>query len=364
MSEIKVKIVDDQEAKGVQQVEAELLEKHNEKLNEENTTAEVDAVSEPETDTQVEDGIKDTDVLSFIKEKYDREFNSIDDMFTDNSGANEELPQDVADFYKYKQDTGRGIDDYVKLNQDFNEADPNEVLANYWADTKPHLDNEDIEFELDDNFGYNEEDDDDRDIKQKKIAKKEELAKAIKYFDDQKSQYQNPVESTGLGLSEDEQSNYDAYKKNVQDQETMNKQNEDRSKYFSKKTDELFNDKFEGFKFKIADNDFVYKPAEAEKLKETQSNINNFVNMHLNEDGYLKDVNAYHKSLAIAMNPESFANYFYEQGKSHAITTSAKQAKNIDMAIRSAPETSTKGGVKIKAIPTSHGNGLRIRSKK
>lgn len=358
MGEFKVKILDEEDSKGVQEVEKELLDKHEEKQNEE-IVAEVDATPEA-----IEEGIKDTDVLSFIKEKYDREFNSIDDMFTDNSSTNEELPQDVADFYQYKQDTGRGIDDYVKLNQNFNEADPNKVLASYWADTKPHLDNEDIEFELDDNFGYNEEDDDDREIKQKQIAKKAELAKAIKHFEDQKSKYRSPIESMGLGLSDDEKSNYDAYKKNVQDQEDVNKQNEDRSKYFNKKTNELFDDKFEGFKFKISDNDFVYKPAETEKLKETQSNINNFINMHLNEDGYLKDVNAYHKSLAIAMNPESFAKYFYEQGKSQAITNSAKESKNIDMGVRSAPETSTKGGVKIKAIQTSHGNGLRIRSKK
>jgi len=361
MEEIKVKAVEAVEEKGVQQVEQELLDKYNESQSEkteqtENNTEEVS--SEPQ-----EEGVNDTNVLSYIKNKYDKDISSIDELFAQKEVSGD-LPEDVAAFYEYKKETGRGINDFVKLNTNYDDADPDTLLAEYYLATKPHLDNEDVQFEIEHKFSYDEDGDEDWEKKEKKIAKKEELAKAREYFEDQKSKYKAPVESTGPWSSDEDKKNYESYKKYNQDQESMKQESQKRSEFFTQKTDELFNEKFEGFKFNVNDNEYVYKPTDAEKLKETQSDINNFIGMHLNEDGYVKDVNEYHKSLAVAMNPQAFAKYFYEQGKSDAVTDSAKKAKNIDMGIRTAPESRTTGGMKIQAVPTTHGNGLKIRSKK
>jgi hypothetical protein len=361
MAEFKVKHVEEVEEKGVQQVEQELLDKHNKEVEEQNTQTQEDLQNEGEPEGDLEIG--EENIISYIKERYDKDITSVDELFSQKE-QNEELPEDVATFLKYKKETGRGLNDFISLNKNYDEVPEDQLLAEYYLDTQPHLDKDDVAFKLNNSFGtdeYSEE----AEIKSKQIAKKEELAKARKYFNDQKSQYQTPVESTGPWVSEEDKKNYEAYKTKSQENEDSLELGKKKSAFFSEKTNELFNDSFEGFKFNVNDSEYVYKPAEASKLKETQSDINNFIGMHLNEDGYVADAESYHKSLAVAMNPEAFAKYFYEQGKADAVTEDAKKSKNIDMGkVRSAPETVSSGGMKITAVDNSHGNGLKIRSKK
>jgi hypothetical protein len=361
MEGFTVKHVQEVEEKGVQQVEQELLDKHNKDLENQNNEVqdELKKESEPQEDLK----IGEENIISYIKERYDKDITSVDELFSQKE-QNEELPEDVATFLKYKKETGRGLNDFMSLNKNYDEVPEDQLLAEYYLDKNPHLDKDDVDFKLKDSFGtdeYSEE----SDVKSKQIAKKEELAKARKYFNDQKSQYQTPVESTEPWVSEEDKKNYEAYKNKSQEDESYLEDSKKKSAFFSEKTNELFNDSFEGFKFNVNDNEYVYKPAEASKLKETQSDINNFIGMHLNEDGYVADAESYHKSLAVAMNPESFAKYFYEQGKADAVTDDAKKSKNIDMGnVRSAPETVSTGGMKITSVDSSHGNGLKIRSKK
>lgn len=361
MEGFTVKHVQEVEEKGVQQVEQELLDKHNKDLENQNNEVqdELKKESEPQEDLK----IGEENIISYIKERYDKDITSVDELFSQKE-QNEELPEDVATFLKYKKETGRGLNDFMSLNKNYDEVPEDQLLAEYYLDKNPHLDKDDVDFKLKDSFGtdeYSEE----SDVKSKQIAKKEELAKARKYFNDQKSQYQTPVESTEPWVSEEDKKTYEAYKNKSQEDESYLEDSKKKSAFFSEKTNELFNDSFEGFKFNVNDNEYVYKPAEASKLKETQSDINNFIGMHLNEDGYVADAESYHKSLAVAMNPESFAKYFYEQGKADAVTDDAKKSKNIDMGnVRSAPETVSTGGMKITSVDSSHGNGLKIRSKK
>ncbi len=361
MEGFTVKHVQEVEEKGVQQIEQELLDKHNKEL--ENQNNEVQDQLKKETEPQEDLKIGEENIISYIKERYDKDIASVDELFSQKE-QNEELPEDVARFLKYKKETGRGLNDFMSLNKNYDEVPEDQLLAEYYLDTNPHLDKDDVDFKLKNNFEtdeYSEE----SEIKSKQIAKKEELAKARKYFNDQKSQYQTPVESTEPWVSEEDKKNYEAYKNKSQEDESYLEDSKKKSAFFSEKTNELFNDSFEGFKFNVNDNEYVYKPAEASKLKETQSDINNFIGMHLNEDGYVADAESYHKSLAVAMNPESFAKYFYEQGKADAVTDDAKKSKNIDMGnVRSAPETVSSGGMKITAVDSSHGNGLKIRSNK
>ncbi len=381
MSELKVKEVSNVPEKSKAEIEQELLQKHEEQFEDGAPKEETTIVAEEEIKTEEpkeevkseekieEEVVKedyqigDEDVLSFIKNRYSKEINSLDDLF-EQKESNEELPEDVSAYLKFKKETGRGFQDFVNLNKDYDSMDNDQLLAEYWSQSKPHLDAEDIQFELDNRFGYDEDLADDKEKRQINIAKKEELVKAKKYLNNQKEQYGVPLESSSSFVSQDEQSDYEAYKKYVQESNSMQEQNVKRQEYFTKKTNELFSTDFKGFGFKVGEKEMVFNPGNVDKMKTTQSDITNFINSHVNEDGFIKDAAAYHKSLAVAMNSESFAKFFYEQGKADAVSDITKESKNVDMPVRKAPESISKGGFSVTAVGNDHGSGLRIRSKK
>lgn len=355
--EIKVRAVEDVEEKSVQEVEQELIQKHEEKLNTEveETKVEETKVEEPRFDDQ--------DVLSFIKEKYNREFKSMDELFVEPEPKEVELPEDVSAFMKFKQETGRGLNDYVKLNQDYDSMDDNTILKSYYAQTEEGLDSEDIDLLIEDNFKYDEDIDDESDVKRKKLSMKKELAKAKKYLNEQKQKYSTPLESRATGLSEEDKKGLEEYQQYIKDSKSVQEQNEKLAKWFDDQTNKVFND-FKGFDFKIEDKAFSYAPSEAAKLKEDQSSLNNFVSKFLNKDGMLEDAAGYHRALAVAMNPEKFAKFFYEQGKAEAVEDVSKKSKNIQMDTRQAPAQMSTTGFKVKAMNPSSGRGLKIKSYK
>ncbi len=360
------------EQKSVQEVESELLQKHDEKLNEElKSSSEKVNVSEPnsveqktiEEEVKTDSELKEEDVLKYIGKRYGKEINSIDDLVTERE-VKEDLPDDVAAYLKYKKDTGRGVEDYVKLNQDFEEMNPDVLLAEYFLATDEAIDPEDVESLMED-YIYDEDIDDDSAIKKKKLAKKRIVKKATKYFNDQKETYKQPLESRVSGVSEDDKKQLAEYKQYVNDAATTSELNERKRDWFTKKSDEVFSSEFKGFEFNLGENNITYKPADVDSLKKSQSNIMNFVDKYLDDDGMMKNVGEYHKALSLAMNPDKFAQFFYEQGKSEAIEGDARKTKNINMGLRNAPEiTSTKGGMKIRTVNSDSGRSLRIKSSK
>jgi len=371
--EIKVKEVGVVEEKSVQQVEQELLEKHEEKLNEEvesEETTEVVAQKETESvETEVEtqentaqsSELNEESVLSFIKNKYGREINSLDELTA--AKESEEMPEDVAAYYKYKKETGRGIDDYVRLNKDFNELNPDTLLREYLSATEEGLDSEDIDMLMDD-YTFDEELDDDADIKKIKIARKKTIAKAKKYFNEQKEKYRVPLESSRSSISESEAKDLEAYKQYIESSKTYEEELQRKRDWFFKKTDNVFGSEFKGFEFTLDDKKVTYSPGDATELKKAQSDPNNFIGKFLNEDGLIEDAVGYHKALSIAMNPDKFAKFFYEQGKAEATDDVMRKTKNINMSERKTPEVTSKGGMQIKSLGNDSGRGLKIRSKK
>ena len=307
--------------------------------------------------------LTDDSVLSYIKDRYDKDINNLNDLF-DERESNDDLPEDVNAFLKFKKETGRGIEDFIAVNKDYDKANPDDLLYDYWKQTKPHLDNEDIDFELDSKFGFDEEIDEDDEVRRRKIAKKEELVKAKEYFGKQKEQYHMPLESRADGVPDADKEGYEAYRKYVEESKGLQDVSEKKRKIFEEETGKVFNKDFEGFKFAVEGKDLLYKPAEADKLRDSQSDINNFITSHLDDEGVIKDAAAYHRSIAVATNPESFAKFFYEQGKSDAVDDYSKESKNIDMNVRSAPEALSKGGFKVTALSEDYGNRLRIKSPK
>ena len=237
------------------------------------------------------------------------------------------------------------------------------MLREYLSATEEGLDSEDIDMLMED-YSYDEDVDDDADIKKIKIARKKTIAKAKKYFNEQKEKYRVPLESSGSSISESEAKDLEAYKQYIESSKTYEEELQRKRDWFFKKTDNVFGSEFKGFEFTLDDKKVTYSPGDATELKKAQSEPNNFIGKFLNEDGLIEDAVGYHKALSIAMNPDKFAKFFYEQGKAEATDDVMRKTKNINMSERKTPEVTSKGGMQIKSLGNDSGRGLKIRSKK
>jgi hypothetical protein len=358
--EFKVRALDIIEPKSVQEVEKELIEKHEESLSQE--SSQTDYSNSTETTTSAaEVTLKDEDVLSYIGKRYNKQINSLDDLVSERQDA-EPLPEDVAAYLKYKKDTGRGFEDFLKLKKDFDEMNPDQLLKEYLTATQEGLDSDDIEALMDD-YRFDEELDDESTVKKAKIAKKKVLAEAKKYFNSQKEKYKMPLESSTAFISDEEKEIYESYKQYTQQARTIEEENNRKRQWFDQKTNEVFGGEFKGFEFNINDKKFTFAPGDANELKKMQSTPQNFINKFLDEKGLIKDAQGYHKSLSVAMNPERFAKFFYEQGLADATDDVTRKIKNINMSERKAPEIGkAAGGFQVKAVNPDSGKNLKIRS--
>ena len=381
--DIKVREVEAEE-KSSQEIEQELLNKHEEKQQSETEqeSIEVKAV-EPEAEVEVQEDntqeeapveevveeqppeieapteLNEDEVLSYIGKRYGKEINSIDELVSQREES-EPLPEDVASYLKYKKETGRGFNDFAKLQKDYTDLSPDALLREYYSITEEGLDSEDIDLLMED-FDFDEEIHEPTEIKKIKLAKKKEIAKAKKFLKQQQEQYKQPLESreSSASANNDELIEYRQYLESAKTQEEQANQ---KRNWFVKKSDQVFNTEFKGFKFNVGDNDVVYTPGSASELKKAQETPLNFVNKFLDSNGFLNDAEGYHRSLAIAMNPEKFAQFFYEQGKSQATDDVIRKTKNINMSERTAPEVSAKSGLQVKAVSQPSSKGLRIKS--
>ena len=383
--EIKVREVNDVESKSVQEVENELLEKHEtqqklefddvEKVKPEipkgDDKIDLSKTKEPvqekeevlekvEEPTKEPYQLKEEDILSFIGERYGKEINSIEELMSAREKS-EELPEDVAAYFKYKKETGRSLEDYVKLQQDFSKLDPDSLLKEYLTITEEGLDPEDIDSIMED-YIYDEDLDDESVIKKTRLAKKKIIAQAKRFFNEQQEVYKQPLESRESSASQNEE--FKAYKQYVNEAKTQQEESNRKADWFSKKSDDLFGSEFKGFKFNVDDNELLFSPGNASELRKAQDTPMNFVNKFLDDSGMLNNAEGYHRSLAIAMNPDKFASFFYEQGKSNATEDVIRKTKNINMTERTAPEVSTKGGFQVKSVSQPSSRGLRIKSVK
>jgi hypothetical protein len=357
--EFKVKEVSGIVEKSAAQIEEELLNKHEEQFN---NVPPVDTppIDEPLVETPID--LKEEDVLSYLGKRYNKEINSFDELMAERKEA-EELPEDVGAFLKYKRETGRGIQDYLKLQEDFDTMNPDVLLKQYFKDTEIGLDDDDIDALMEE-FKYDEDFDDDSHVKKAKIAKKKVIAKAKEHFNSQKEKYKQPLESSGSAIPNAEKEEFEAYKQYIQQAKNQEEDQNRKRDWFLKKTDDVFSQEFKGFEFNIDDKKVVFSPGDTAELKKLQSNPANFINKYLDESGMVSDAAGYHRSLAIAMNPEKFAKFFYEQGQADATEDVTKKIKNINMSERRAPEATVKGGMQVRQVNPDAGRGLKIKSAK
>ena len=261
-------------------------------------------------------------------------------------------------------ETGGSLEDYVKLNKDYTQLDDVNVLKEYYSTTKPHLDNEEINFLIDDGFSFDKELDDPTDIKRKQLAFKEELAKAKSHLTGQKEKYYKEVKTTG-NLSGEQQKAVDFFNRYSNEQQVAAQNQEKASNAFNQKTNEVFNQEFKGFDFDVEDKKYRFKLKDVDKIKNTQMDIMNVVGSYLDENNTLKDGYGYHKALFAAKNADSIANHFYQLGKTEAVKEISAESKNINMDPRQTNSGVVEaGGIKVRAISGDDSSKLRIKLKK
>ena len=396
MSEVQEQLEQEKEG-SIQQKEEKLLEKAGVTFEDntykvdlrnavqEQSTDEVPVRDEPETSQEVAEEVRSPEeptqqkeeepVLELIKEETDELRMQTQDVQKEDvvqeeapvvQEAKEEvvLPENIQKVVDFMKETGGSLEDYVRLNADYSNVDEQTLLREYYKQTKSHLDNEEINFLLEDKFSYDEEIDDNRDIKRKKLAYKEEVNQAKKFLNSLKDKYYDEVKLNS-NLTPDQQQAIEFYNTYNKQQEELGAVQQKQSEQFTNLTNKVFNEEFKGFDFKVGENKYRFKVNDVQQTKQVQSDIVESFRTFLDENNMLKDAQGYHKALFAARNADTLANHFYEQGKADALRQLEAESKNINMDPR---KTSTgvieTSGVKVRAVSGEDSSKLRFKIKK
>ena len=272
----------------------------------------------------------------------------------------QDYPENVNKLIEFMKETGGTIDDYARLNADYSNVDGEALLREYYKQAKPHLDSEEIQFVIEDSFSFDEDLDEARDIRKKKLAYKEEVAKAKSYLDSLKDKYYAEIKLRP-GVNQEQQKATDFFNRYNEEQE-LNKANQSR---FHDQTNELLNNDFKGFDFKVGEKKFRYGVKDPVKVADNQKDISTFIKTFLNDKGEVVDTKGYHKALYAARNADTIANHFYEQGKTDAIKDQLAKSKNISTEPRQTQDGNVfVNGFKVKAISGQDSSKLRIKTRK
>jgi len=323
------------------------------------------SVEEPSGDSTkvgepIQESNKDVEGFSPIKEVTNEEVREVKEALRDEKVLGKALPENIEKLVSFMEDTGGSIEDYTRLNADYSSVDENTLLKEYYKKTKPHLDEEEIGFIMEDNFDYDEDLDETRDVRKKKLAKKEEIAKAKNFLEETKKKYYDEIKLRP-GVTQDQQKAMDFFNRYNKQQEVIEQQHAQ----FKESTKELFSDNFEGFDIKVGEKSYKYNIQNRDKVAENQSNINNLVGKFLDSDGNISDSKGYHKAMYAADNVDKIASHFYEQGKADAVKEVVNKSKNLsESQARSTQGDVFINGMKVKAISGADSTKLKIKTRK
>jgi hypothetical protein len=287
----------------------------------------------------------------------------VEEAIVEAEATGKPLPENIQKLVDFMEETGGTLEDYVNLNKDYSQLDNLTALTEYYRITKPHLSVDEIDFLIEDSFNYDEELDDEKEIKRKKLALKEQVASAKAYLDGQKSKYYDQIKA-GSNLPPEAQKAMDFFNRYNKESEEANKAAEKAKSKFLQKTNNVFNDKFKGFEYNVGDKKYRFNVNNAEEIKAAQSDINNFVKKFLAEDNTMSDAKGYHKSLFTAMNADAVAKHFYEQGRADAIKDSVAKSKNVNMDPRQSHGEVKVGGTKFRVLSGENSNDFKIKMKR
>ena len=297
-----------------------------------------------------------------VEEKVEELVEETKEAITQAQETGKPLPENIQKLVDFINETGGSIEDYARLNQDYTAYDDNTILREYYKQTKKHLTDDEISFLMEDSFSYNEEEDEERDVKRKKLALKEQVASAKAYLDGQKSKYYEEIKA-GSRLTSEQQKAVNFFNRYNKESEENQKVVDRQTKTFKLKTDNIFNQNFKGFDYNVGDKRYRFNVKNANEVKETQSDINNFVKKFLNKNNEMEDAAGYLKSLFTAMNADAIAKHFYEQGKADALKNSIAKSKNVDMNPRQAFGEVNTGGMKVKVLSGDTSNDFKFKIK-
>ena len=326
-------------------------------------------VEEPSGDSAevgkpIQESNKDVEGFHPIKEVIESEVEKVEaevvKAIQDEKILGKALPENIEKLVSFMEDTGGTIEDYTRLNADYSSVDENTLLKEYYKKSKPHLDEEEISFIMEDNFSFDEDLDEEREVRKKKLAKKEEIAKAKGFLEETKKKYYDEIKLRP-GVTQDQKKATDFFNRYNKQQERAEQQHAQ----FKESTKELFNDSFEGFDIKVGEKNYKYNIQNRDKVAESQSSINNLVGKFLDADGNVSDAKGYHKAMYAAENVDRIASHFYEQGKADAIKDVVNKSKNpSDSLARKSQGDVFVNGFKVKAISGADSTKLKIKTRK
>ena len=336
-----------EEKQDEQSVDNTETEEVQEKVIEETTDKEEDTDKSTEEDAEapVIEEITDEETEEATEELEGQ----VEEAGAEAEATGKPLSENIQKLMDFMEETGGDLNDYVKLNQDYSKLEDNDLLYEYYKQTKPHLNTEEINFLMEDTFSFDEDVDDERDIRRKKLALKEQVASAKTHLEENKSKYYEDIKA-GSKLTQEQQKAVDFFNRYNKESEATKKAAKANSDIFTQKTDKVFNDKFKGFEYNVGDKKYRFNVNNAEEVKNTQSDLNNFTQKFLDKKMGLKDAKGYHKSLFTAMNADAVASHFYEQGKADAMKDSVTKAKNVNMDPRQSHGEIGAGGMKFKVL--------------
>ena len=304
---------------------------------------------QPEAETQEQAPALEEVTEETTEEEVAKVEEQVEEAVAEAQATGKPLPENIQKLIDFMDETGGDIQDYVKLNQDYSKLNDNDVLHEYYRQTKPHLTNEEINFLMEDTFKIDEEEDTDREIRRKKLALKEQVASARSHLDGQKSRYYEEIKA-GSKLTPEQQKAVDFFNRYNKESEANKKIAQKQKSTFLNKTESVFNNNFKGFDYNVGDKKYRFNVKNVDEVKTTQSDINNFIGKFLDKNNMISDAKSYHKSLYTAMNADAIAKHFYEQGKADAMKSSVAKAKNIDMNPRQNLGNVAPDGLKVKVL--------------
>ena len=324
---------------------------------------------DPVQDVRVAQEVEESALQEITDEEVELAANQLDEQVAEaveeakTSGI--ELPENIQKVVDFMSETGGTLEDYVRLNTDYASLNEDQLLREYYQSTNPHLDAEDVEFMLEDKFSFDEDLDDEREVRRKKVERKQALANAKSYLDSLKSKYYDEIKM-GSRLNPEQQKAVEFFSRYNKESEEAAKVAERQATRFKTESEKVFNEKFEGFDYSVGDKKYRFKVKDASRVKEVQGDINNFIKKFLNEKGEMQDAKGYHKSLFTAMNSDQIAQHFYEQGKADALKSSMERTKNVDMNPRGIHEkVTTSNGWTLRAVDEGQSTSkLKVRFKK
>ena len=304
---------------------------------------------QPEAEAQEETTVLEEVTEDAVEEQVAEVEEKVEEAIAEAEATGKPLPENIQKLVDFIEDTGGDINDYVKLNQDYSKLNDNDVVFEYYKQTKPHLTNDEINFLMEDTFKVDEEEDTDREIRRKKLAFKEQVASARSHLDGQKSKYYEEIKA-GSKLTPEQQKAWDFFNRYNKESEEQQKTLEATKSNFLKKTNQVFNNKFKGFEYNVGDKKYRFNVKDVDKVKTSQDDIGKFIGKFLDDNNQMSDAAGYHKALYTAMNADAIAKHFYEQGKADAMKTSVAKAKNINMNPRQAHGEINTGGMKVRVL--------------